>query len=87
MRFVDEDWHSIGAVVSDSWSFTENLLPGTYTFMAEWQDIDGEDWISLGLWELDGTIDPYYAPLSTTVGLLPRRDNYLPLILSKRQMP
>jgi hypothetical protein len=85
MRFVDEDWHTIGAVVSDSWSFTETLMPGTYTFMAEWEDTDGDDWIAIEQWEMDGTVNPLYAPLSTTVGLLPRWDHFLPLILSNRQ--
>jgi hypothetical protein len=85
MRFVDEDWHTIASVVSDSWSFTETLMPGTFTFMAEWEDADGDDWIVIEQWELDGTVDPLVAPLSTTVGLLPRWDHFLPLILSNRQ--
>ena len=85
MRFVDEEWHTITSVVSDSWRFTETLLPGTYTFIAEWEDLDGDDWVYFYPLDLDGTVDPLYAPDSDTIGLLPREELYLyfPLILAE----
>lgn len=84
MRFLDEDWHTIASVISDSWRFTETLLPGTYTFIADWQDSDGDGWSYVESLELDGTVSPLYAPVSTTIGLLPREDSYLPLVLANQ---
>lgn len=83
MRFVDEDWHVITSVVSNSWRFTETLLPGTYTFLAEWEDQDGDNWKYHESLSLDGVVDPLYAPVSDTIGLLPGLDIYLPVILSE----
>jgi hypothetical protein len=79
MRFVDEDWHTIRSVISDSWHFTETLLPGTYTFIAEWDDADGDRWIYLESMDLDGAVDPLYKPALNPTGLLPRTDFALPL--------
>lgn len=85
MRLVDEAWHDVVTpVVSNSWRFTATLLPGTYTFMAAAEDGDGDGWLYWAPLLLDGVIDPLYAPLSDTVGLLPRQDIYLPLVLIYR---
>jgi hypothetical protein len=80
MRFVDEEWHVITSVISNSWRFTETLLPGTYTFVAEWEDDDGGGWIYYQSLILNGVVDPLYAPLSDIVGLLPWQDVYLPVV-------
>jgi len=81
MRFVDAQWHTIASTVGASWRFTETLSPGNYTFIAEWQDPDGDPWVYFEPLNVDGTIDPLYAPKSDTLGLLPRQDNFLPLVL------
>jgi hypothetical protein len=84
MRFVGEGSHIITSVISDSWRFTETLLPGTYTFTAEWKDPDGRDWEYDESLSLDGTVDPLHAPSSSTIGLLLwLYDIYLPLVLSQ----
>lgn len=83
MRFVDEEWHTVTSVISDSWHFTMTLLPGTYTFIAEWEDPDGDDWSYAESLELDGRIDPYNAPSSDIIGLRPHRYFFLPLLLSR----
>jgi hypothetical protein len=80
MRFVDEDWHVLTSTVGSSWHFVETLLPGTYTFIAEWEDSDGDGWVRFESLTLNGVVDPLYAPLSDTVGLLPRQDIYLPIL-------
>jgi hypothetical protein len=84
MRFVDEEWRTIASVISDSWRFTQTLPPGSYSFVAEAGDADGDGWIYLESWDLDGTIDPLYAPATTTLGLLPREDIHLPILLKTR---
>jgi hypothetical protein len=84
MRFVDQDWNIITSVISDSWRFTETLLPGTYTFVADWQDPSGDDWVFAEWFELDGKVDPLYAPASPTIGLVPIWVSYLPVVVSNR---
>ena len=81
MRFVDEEWHTITSTVGDSWRFTETLPLGTYTFLAEWQDPDGDHWVYFEILSLDGRIDPLYAPKFDRLGLLPRQDIFLPSVL------
>jgi hypothetical protein len=83
MRFVDEDWHTITATVGGSWHFTQTLLPGTYTFVAQWQDASGEDWMRQESLTLDGTLDPLFVHYEA-LGLLPRFKLYLPLAMSGR---
>jgi hypothetical protein len=82
MRFLDERWDISTATVGGSWHFTETLAIGSYTFIAEWTDSDGTDWLYLEPIELDGTENPRYAPHTTTIGLLPRHGSYLPIFLS-----
>jgi hypothetical protein len=81
MRFVDEEWHTITATIGDSWHFTETLSLGNYTFVAEWQDPDGDHWVYLKSLSLNGRIVPLYAPESDTLGLSPRQDSFLPVVL------
>jgi hypothetical protein len=81
MRFVDADRNIITATVGSSWRFTETLLPGTYSFVAEATDASGNGWIRYYPLALDGVVDPLYAPLTATLGLLPRQDVFLPLAL------
>jgi hypothetical protein len=84
LQFVGEGSHVITSVISNSWRFTETLLPGTYTFTAEWKDPDGRDWKYHEPLSPDGRVDPLHAPSSNTVGLLLRLyDVYLPLVLSE----
>jgi hypothetical protein len=80
MRFVDTDWLVITSVISNSWRFTQTLLPGTYTFIAEWEDGEGDEWSYYEALELDGKADPLYAPTSEFIGLLPGQEIYLPLL-------
>jgi len=80
MRFVDTGWLVITSVISNSWRFTQTLLPGTYTFIAEWEDSEGDDWSYYEALELDGTTDPLYAPTPEFIGLLPGQEIYLPLL-------
>jgi hypothetical protein len=84
MRFVDEEWQAIRAAIGDAWHFTATLLPGTYTFIAEWEDAEGDAWVYFEHLNLDGSVDPLYAPASSTVGLLPRVDYILPVVMSTR---
>ena len=87
MRFAGEGSHIITSVISNSWLFTETVLPGIYTFTAEWKDPDGRDWEYDESLSLDGTIDPLHAPGSSTIGLLLwLYDIYLPLVLSQTAM-
>jgi hypothetical protein len=82
MRFVDQDLNVVTSTVGASWHFTETLLPGTYTFIAQWQDAEGGDWGHAQSLTLDGVVDPLYAPISDTIGLLPKQKIYLPVVLS-----
>ena len=81
MRFVGPDWQVITSAISNSWHFTRTLLPGTYTFIARWRDDGGDDWMTLEPVVIDGTVDPLYAPVSRTIGLLPSQALYLPIYL------
>jgi hypothetical protein len=80
MRFVDEAWHTITATIGGAWHFTQTFPEGSYTFIAEWEDPDGDEWIYLQFWNLNGTVDPLYAPVSDTLGLPPRREIYFPAV-------
>jgi hypothetical protein len=82
MRFVDEDWHVITSVISNSWQFSATLRPGTYTFVAEWEDALGDGWLRFESVTLDGTVDPL-SRIFDPLGLLPRQTIYLPIALSK----
>ncbi|NIR01865.1 MAG: hypothetical protein GTN78_17005, partial [Gemmatimonadales bacterium] len=82
MRFTDEEWHTLGSAIGGSWRFTQTLAPGSYTFTGEAKDADGGEWIYVETLRVDGTVDPLYAPVSTTVGLLARQDHYMPLLLA-----
>jgi hypothetical protein len=82
LRFVDQDLNVITSTIGASWRFTETLLPGTYTFIAQWQDAEGDDWGHAQSLTLDGLVDPLYAPISDTIGLLPRQKIYLPVVLA-----
>jgi hypothetical protein len=81
LRFLDPDWQVITSAISNSWQFTRTLLPGTYTFIAQWRDDGGEDWLTVDPIVIDGTVDPLYEPVSRTVGLLPSQALYLPIYL------
>ena len=80
MRFIDEAWHTITATIGGAWQFTQTFPEGSYTFIAEWEDPDGDEWIWLKTWNLNGAVDPLYAPVTDTIGLLPRQEIYLPLV-------
>lgn len=83
MRFLDENWHTIAAVVGSSWYFTETWLPGIYHFSANWQDAQGEVWVaSEQLW-LDGLSDPLYAPDPPIIGLRRQPKLFFPLMMKQ----
>jgi hypothetical protein len=81
MRFTDETWHTITETVGDGWTFTRNLLPGTYHFVAEWEDARGAEWVYRQSLDLDGRADPLQAPDTNIIGLWRREEVYLPLVL------
>ena len=81
MRLVDAQWNVISATVGSSWHFTTTLMEGSYTFIAEWEDGDGEDWVRFEPLPIDCREDPLFISFEA-LGLLPRQDVYLPLVLS-----
>jgi hypothetical protein len=81
MRFMGPDWQVITSAISNSWQFTRTVLPGTYTFIARWRDEGGDDWMAVDPVVIDGAVDPLYAPISRTVGLLPSQALFLPIYL------
>ena len=56
-------------------------MEGSYTFIAEWEDNDGDDWVRFEPLTIDCMVDPLFVSFET-LGLLPRQDVYLPLVLS-----
>jgi hypothetical protein len=80
LRFVDAAGQTITSVVSNSWRFTRTLLPGSYRFVAQWEDPDGGHWDYVEHLYADGLVDPLYAPSSPLVGLLRHERIYLPLV-------
>ena len=81
MRLVDAQWNVISATVGSSWHLTTTLMEGSYIFIAEWEDSDGEDWVRFEPLNIDCREDPLFISFEA-LGLLPRQDVYLPLALS-----
>jgi hypothetical protein len=83
MRFLDEDWHTITATAGSDWSFTETWLPGTYHFSATWSDAGGEIWVASEELQLDGRLDPLFAPDPPIIGLRPQPKLFFPLMMKQ----
>jgi hypothetical protein len=79
MRFVDQAGDVVSSTIGSSWRYSSTLPLGTYTFIAQWQDLDGESWIRFERLLLDGETNPVLR-VYESLGLWPRQDIYLPLL-------
>jgi hypothetical protein len=79
MRLVDQAGEVVSSTVGGSWHFSATLPPGTYTFIAEYQDLDGDGWIRFERVTLDEDTTPVVR-VYEALGLWPRQDIYLPLV-------
>jgi hypothetical protein len=84
MRLIDQEGDVVTSTVGSSWRFTATVPPGTYIFIAAWQDLDGDGWMRFERVTLDGTVDPVVLSFER-LGLLPRQDIYLPLVLLRKE--
>ena len=84
MHFINQAGDTVTFTVGSSWHFTTTMSPGSYIFIAEWQDLDGVGWMRFERVTFDGTMDPVILSFER-LGLLPRQDIYLPLVLFRKE--